>query len=164
MLIGVVSDTHIPKRAKRLPAALLEGLREVELILHCGDWSAEEAYRALSAIAPVYGVAGNTDGPDLVARFGWRQVVETGGLRIGIVHGHAGVGKTTPDRAYGAFADDPPDAVVFGHSHVPFLARRDGTLLFNPGSPTDKRRQSRYSFGLLAAAGGKAEARHVYFD
>ena len=164
MLIAVVADTHIPKRAKRLPAALLEGLRGAELILHCGDWSAMEAYRALSAIAPVHGVAGNTDGPELVKEFGWRKVVEAGGLRFGIVHGHAGKERTTPDRAYGAFADDPPDVIVFGHSHIPFLARRGGALLFNPGSPTDKRRQSRYSFGLISALDGRAEARHVYFE
>ncbi|EGL83809.1 hypothetical protein CathTA2_0625 [Caldalkalibacillus thermarum TA2.A1] len=70
MKIGVLSDTHVPKRAKALPAALLEGLKGLDFIIHAGDWQSLEVYDLLSRIAPVDGVAGNVDGEEIVRRFG----------------------------------------------------------------------------------------------
>ena len=95
-------------------------------------------------------MAGNNDGPDLVARFGRRKVVEVVGARIGMTHGDLGTGSTTPERAARSFGADEVEVVLFGHSHAPLLERLpDGRLLLNPGSPTNKRMQSRYSWALI---------------
>ncbi|MBB6735185.1 metallophosphoesterase family protein [Cohnella zeiphila] len=165
MRIGVVSDTHMPRAAKSLPAALVQAFRRVDRILHAGDWTDLSVLAHLSRIAPVDGVAGNNDGADIVRRLGYRKTIEVGPVRIGLVHGHGDGGRgATAERALKAFADDDVQAVVFGHSHIPMLEERDGVLLFNPGSPTDKRRQSRFSCGLLDIEDGRIRARHVFFE
>lgn len=163
MIIGVLSDTHLSTRARKLPFVLLEGLRHADVIIHAGDWFTMDVYEELSALAPVVGVAGNGDGDEITARFGMKRTVEYEGVRIGIVHGHEGPGKSTPERARLAFRDDPPDLIIFGHSHIPLLESIGDTVLFNPGSPTDKRRQPNYSFGIVSARNGKFEARHHYY-
>lgn len=152
MRIAVVSDTHLPRFGRALPPALADGLRAAapELILHCGDWTAEFAVDLLAAIAPVEAVAGNNDGPELHGRFGRRRVVSAGGRRIGLVHGDLGPGGTTPERARRSFGPGEVDVVCFGHSHIPLVERLpDGRLLLNPGSPTDRRRQPNPTWALL---------------
>jgi putative phosphoesterase len=148
MLIGLVSDTHVPRRSKALPDWLLDGLQGVDLILHAGDLTDRSVLRALAAVAPVEAVAGNGDAPDLCAELGERKLLTLEGYRIGLVHGH-GVKGNTLSRAMAAFADQHLNVIVFGHSHIPYQQWHEGTLLVNPGSPTDKRRQPQYSFGLL---------------
>lgn len=164
MRIGVVSDTHLYSRTTALPAALVRGLQGVDLILHAGDWIDESIVSLFEAIAPVDGVAGNNDGMEIIRRFGKRKVLALGGFQIGLVHGDGG--RSTPDTAYQAFCDakgqPSVDAVLFGHSHIPFLERRGGTLLFNPGSATDKRRQPQYSYGILELS-DRIEAAHFYY-
>jgi uncharacterized protein len=159
MRIAAVSDTHLPRFGHTLPKALVDGLQmaNVERILHAGDWTDPFVAGLLEAIAPVDGVAGNNDGPAIVSRFGYRRVVDVGGARLGLVHGHAGPGHTTPERARRAFEDAPDlDAIVFGHSHIPLVERDDGgRWLVNPGSPTDRRRQPRYSWALLRIDEGR---------
>ncbi|MEF3304929.1 metallophosphoesterase family protein [Paenibacillus sp. GYB003] len=164
MIVGVVSDTHVPGKSRGLPRELIEGICRADAIVHAGDWLTLDVYEELSAIAPVYGVAGNGDGDEIVRRFGWKTTVELGGVRIGIVHGHTGKGRSTPERARLAFADERPDLIVFGHSHIPLLEREGPTVLFNPGSPTDKRRQPRYSYGIVTIRGGSFEAEHRFFS
>ncbi|SDC50103.1 hypothetical protein SAMN02799630_00167 [Paenibacillus sp. UNCCL117] len=164
MRIGIVSDTHLYDHKPELPAALVEGLQDVDRILHAGDWIGESIVDRLAAIAPVDGIAGNNDGPGIVRRFGRRKVLELAGRRIGLIHGDGG--RSTPDTAYRAFcsAEGKPevDVIVFGHSHIPFSETRGGVLLFNPGSPTDKRRQQLFSYGILELT-DRIEARHVYY-
>lgn len=153
----MVSDTHLPRFGRALPRSLAAGLTEarVELILHLGDFTGPEVPTLFAAIAPFDGVAGNNDGPELVERFGRRKVVEAGGVRIGLTHGDLGAGRTTPERAARTFGADEVDVVLFGHSHVPLLRRLpDGRWLLNPGSPTDKRRQPRYSWASLDIGAG----------
>ncbi|TLS50193.1 metallophosphoesterase family protein [Paenibacillus antri] len=162
--IGVVSDTHMFSRGAKLPNLLVEGLRGVDLLLHAGDFTDPAVVPLLEAVAPLEAVAGNNDGIDIVRRFGFRKIVEAGGRRIGLVHGHDGPGRSTEAKAAISFRDDPVDIVVFGHSHVPYYEMSpDGVLLFNPGSPTDKRRQPRYSYGLIEI-GERIEAAHRYYD
>lgn len=161
--ITVLSDTHMPKKAKVLPDPLLEDLQHSDLIVHAGDWSNWELYEQLSQYAPVEGVAGNVDDAGIVERFGYKRLVEIEGKRIGIVHGH-GQGGTTPTRARKAFADSKVDCILFGHSHIPFKEDVQGVLLFNPGSATDKRRQPRYSHGRIEILDGNLEAHHVFYD
>jgi putative phosphoesterase len=165
MRIGVVSDTHMFSRASHLPEALVEGLRGVELILHAGDWMDEAVIDLFAAIAPVDGIAGNNDCVEIINRFGRRKVLKLAGYRVGMVHGDGG--RSTPDSAFRSFCDSSGngtvDVVLFGHSHIPYLEERGGMLLFNPGSPTDKRRQPRYSYGILTLA-QQAVAEHCYYD
>ncbi len=165
MNVGVVSDTHLPRFGDRLPAALLAGLRRarVGLILHLGDFTGPEVPALLEEVAPLRAVAGNNDPPALVRRFGRRTVLTVEGVRIGMVHGDGWSG-TTLGRSVAAFADEPVDVICFGHSHRPLCERRDGRWLLNPGSPTDKRTQPRYSYAILRIAGGRATPRLVFFD
>jgi putative phosphoesterase len=153
----VVSDTHLPRFGRALPAALVQGLSapRVDLILHLGDLTDLLAIHLLEAIAPVRAVAGNNDGPDVHRRYPEHDVVEIDGFRLGITHGHAGSGRTTQERALRRFGADV-DAVLFGHSHIPVCRRvPDGRLVLNPGSPTDRRRQPQFSFALLEISGGR---------
>lgn len=163
MRIGIVSDTHLHRRTK-LPEALTQGLMGVDLLLHLGDWISEWVADELEAIAPLNGVAGNNDGPEIEARFGRKKLLRVGNTTFGLIHGD-GFGKTTEQRAFEAFRGELVSAVLFGHSHVPYAERRDGILLFNPGSPTDKRRQPRYSYGIIELQNdGRMEAQHFFFD
>ena len=165
MILGVVSDTHLPKFGTRLPKKLVDGLRKakVETILHAGDLTEALALDLFEEIAPVVAVAGNNDGKKLHKKLGERTILEVCGVRIGLVHGHAGKGRTTADRAFNAFAGDDVDAIVFGHSHIPIRFRREGVLLFNPGSPTDKRLNPFYSYGILRIEDGRIRASHRFY-
>lgn len=154
----------MPRFAKALPAALRKGLLEsgVDVILQCGDIVDAVAIPFFEELAPVEAVAGNNDPPALVRRFGRKKVLEFGAVRIGMLHGHEGVGRSTLARAENAFTKEPVNAVLFGHSHVPYCEWHDGRLFFNPGSPTDKRRQPNYSFGIIRITGGDLSAQ-LYF-
>ncbi|MBV8638464.1 MAG: metallophosphoesterase family protein [Candidatus Eremiobacteraeota bacterium] len=165
MIVGVVSDTHLPRFGRELPPALVRGLRKagVDVIAHCGDLTEPIAIELLEKIAPVIAVAGNNDGKQLHKELGERKIIEADEARIGIVHGHAGKGRSTADRAYNAFADDTVDAILFGHSHIPYRARRDGVLMFNPGSPTDKRLNPMYSYGIVRVEGKTVRASHRFY-
>jgi len=165
MKVGIVGDTHLPRFGDRLPAALRKGLRDagVELILHLGDFTGLEVPALFEALAPLEAVAGNNDPPALVARFGRRKILKLAGVRVALVHGD-GRGGTTMSRSLAAFAGEPVDVVCFGHSHQPLCERRDAVWVVNPGSPTDKRGQPRYSYAILEIARGRAAPRLVFFD
>ncbi|MFZ5827083.1 MAG: metallophosphoesterase family protein [Bacillota bacterium] len=162
MRIGLISDTHMPRRAKAIPAEVLSAFAGVDLIFHGGDLVVPQVLEPLERIAPVIAVAGNNDPPEVVERWGWQRVLELGGWRIGLVHGHEGKGPNTVARALSHFPDC--DVVVFGHSHSAYNEWHGKTLAVNPGSPTDLRRWSPgLSFGLLylEPAGPRAEIRFL---
>ncbi len=161
--VVIISDTHMPKRAKALPAVLKDELKNAGLIIHAGDWQTLALYDELQQYAPVEGVAGNIDEDEVTEKLGLKKIIEAAGMRIGIVHGH-GKGKTTEKRAMAAFRDDDPDFIIFGHSHIPIHKEVDGVVLFNPGSPTDKRRQKQFSYGLLTIEKSEMTIKHVFFD
>lgn len=162
MRIGVVSDTHMPVRAKKLPEALIKGLKSVDLILHAGDWVSLEAVALLEQLAPVDGIAGNNDGEEVLQRFGRKKILTLAGYRIGIIHGD-GFEKTTEQRAFAAFRREELDVIIFGHSHIPLKKQQQGVLMFNPGSPTDKRRQPLYSYGILEL-NGNIKGSHFFYE
>ena len=167
MRIAAVSDTHLPKFGRALPRALVDGIRaeRVDLIVHLGDFTGPFVPGLFEALAPFDAVAGNNDGRELVARFGRRKVLELDGLRVGLTHGDLGLGATTRERARATFAPDGVTLVLFGHSHAPLLEQLPGgPLLVNPGSPTDKRMQSRYSWALVDVEGGQLRAELRFFD
>jgi uncharacterized protein len=162
MRIGVVSDTHIPARARALPPALFTLLEGVDLILHAGDLVEEQVLEELAAIAPVEAVAGNMDSFELQLKLGKKKILEADGFRIGLVHGDIGRDRSrTPQRALDTFRGDRVHCVVFGHSHQPYRQSEGGVLLFNPGSPTDRRREPRHSCGILTL-GETIDAEHIY--
>lgn len=138
MLIAVISDTHMPRGARRLPAACVERLRASDLILHAGDLASVSFLEELRALGPpVEAVLGNVDEPALAALLPETRVVELEGRRIGMVHdGGPPVGR--PARLLARFPGC--DAVVYGHSHLPEVERVEGAWILNPGSPTERRR------------------------
>jgi uncharacterized protein len=162
MRIAVLADTHAPRRWKRCPPAVARHLEGADLILHAGDVCTAGVLDELAAFGPVRAVLGNNDGPE-VAEWGATETltVELAGLRVGMVH-DAGPSTGRLRRLRRRF----PEAalVVFGHSHIP-LDAADGTLglrIFNPGSPTDRRRQPAGTIGLLQVERGRlTEARIV---
>ena len=148
--VVVLSDTHAPRRWKSCPPAVASQLRDAGLILHAGDVCTASVLDELSQYAPVTAVAGNNDGPD-VAAWGAAQTAElsVAGLRVAMIHdsGQAS-GRLARMRARFPAAD----LVVFGHSHIPLDAAAGGFRIFNPGSPTDRRRQPRGTLGVLTVA------------
>ncbi len=147
MKIGVISDTHIRSSAKLLPRIIFELFDGVDMILHAGDILIDEVIIELEAIAPVYAVAGNNDGYDMLDKYGTRKIINANGKRIGLTHG-TGKGRTYLN-AYSEFYGDNVDCIVYGHSHKPHNEIIDGILFFNPGSPTSRRFEPRYSLGIL---------------
>jgi uncharacterized protein len=155
VLLAVISDTHLPRGARRLPDDCVRRLREADLVLHAGDFVTAQVLAEIEALGPpVAAVHGNVDEPDVVRRLPAARVVDAAGARIAIVH-DAGAAAGRLERMRRRFAD--ADAVVFGHSHIP-LHESDydaGFQIFNPGSPTDRRRQPRHTMGLCRADGGE---------
>ncbi|UOE92481.1 metallophosphoesterase [Alkalihalobacillus sp. LMS39] len=158
MNIFVISDTHIPKKAKQLPEAFISRIDEADLIIHAGDWQTMDVYTTLQKYCSVKGVIGNVDGSDMHEHFNETLTIHINGFTIGVVHGHGKKG-TTEQRAINAFRDEHVDCIIFGHSHIPVQKKLDNILLFNPGSLTDKRRQRQYSYGILTV-NEKIEATH----
>jgi uncharacterized protein len=156
VLLAVVSDTHLPRGARRLPDACVERLRAADLILHAGDFMTASVLDEIEALGPpVAAVQGNVDEPALRMRLPVARVVEAGGARIAMIH-DAGQSARRMARLQERFADASVDAVVFGHSHIPLHERDDDTgfQIFNPGSPTDRRRQPTHTMGLAHVEDG----------
>jgi putative phosphoesterase len=147
VLIAVISDTHLPRGNRTLPAACVERLRSADLILHAGDLMTADVLADLRALGPpVEAVHGNVDDAQVRRLLPSARLVDAGGARIAITH-DAGPAVGRLERLRLRFAD--ADAVVFGHSHVPLHERDDsGFQIFNPGSPTDRRRQPVHTMGL----------------
>lgn len=145
MRIGVIADTHIPKRAKAVPPEVLAAFAGTDLIIHAGDVVAPEVLDILRQVAPLEAVAGNND-PEALGLPLTRELLFHG-HRIGVAHGHVGKGRTTVEKALSHFQGAA--CVIFGHSHIPYCEQHGETLAFNPGSATDRRRAAQCSFGLL---------------
>lgn len=161
MKIVVIGDTHIPKRAKNLPELLVSDLKASDLIIHTGDWQPMEVYEEIKSYGNVVGVHGNVDDERLQKLLPEKVMLELEGWKIAVTHGH-GKGQTTEKRALAAFNENEVDCVIFGHSHIPLLKKNENVILFNPGSPTDKRRQTHYSYGIITLH-NKLDVKHVFF-
>jgi uncharacterized protein len=160
VLVTVVSDTHLPRGARRLPEAVVGALREADLIVHGGDFSSVAFLEELAALGPpVRAVHGNADEPALRERLPAELVVEVEQVRIGLVH--------VPGPAAGREARllrrfPGCDAIVFGHTHQPLVERFEDVWLLNPGSPTERRRGTPFhSYISLEIAGSRLEPRLV---
>ena len=149
----LLADTHLPKRARALPAQVWAAVEEADLVVHAGDWVTVDLLDELEArAAAVLGVWGNNDGPDLRARLPEVARATVGGLRLAVVH-ETGDAKGRELRCEAAYPD--ADVLVFGHSHIPWdTVTPRGLRLLNPGSPTDRRRQPRCTFMTLTLDAG----------
>ena len=148
----LVSDTHIPGRARRLPDEVVRAARSADLIVHAGDWVAASVLDELESYGPVIGVFGNNDGEDLRARLPEVARETIDGVRFAVVHetGAATGRERRMDAAYPGV-----DVLVFGHSHIPWdTTTPAGMRLLNPGSPTDRRRQPAGTFLHVVVDGG----------
>jgi putative phosphoesterase len=159
MLVAVISDTHLPRGSRRVPAACLERIAAADLLLHAGDFVTVDVLRQLEAIGPpVAGVHGNVDSAELRRLLPAERIVEAEGVRIGMVH-DAGPRHGRLERMRRRFGGRA-DAVVFGHSHLPLHERAcDGFQIFNPGSPTERRRAPAHTMGL-----GQTDGREIRFE
>jgi putative phosphoesterase len=158
--VVVLADTHIRRTgARRLPDAAYAHLDQADVILHAGDILVGEVLDELGGFAPVHAVLGNNDA-ELVGVLPETRSLEIEGVRIAMIH-DSGPSAGRAGRMRRRFPE--ADVVVFGHSHIPWDdAGVDGQLLFNPGSPTDRRSQPNHTLGTLDIDGGRVVSRiHV---
>jgi putative phosphoesterase len=157
MRVLLTADTHVPKRARDLPAALWRAIEDADVVVHAGDWVDVSLLDELQArAARLVGVYGNNDGPPLRARLPEVARVELDGLRMAVVH-ETGPANGRERRCAERFPDT--DVLVFGHSHIPWDSVAPGGLrLLNPGSPTDRRRQPTATYLTVDIHGGRLTA------
>lgn len=148
MRLGLVGDTHRTSRTQRpLPVDLLLGLEGCDLICHTGDVNARWVLDELATIAPLRAVVGNNDEDALAEELELEHFFEIGDFTMGVMHGHhpkLTARQHTYDRMRGVV-----DCVIYGHSHRPEIEERNGLLMINPGSPTQKRYAPHSTFAIL---------------
>mgnify|MGYP000733481576 CR=1 FL=1 len=147
MRLGVISDTHLTSADQKFPAELIEELKKVDLIIHAGDHCDESFLNKLKSIAEVKTVAGNRDSYPLQKKLKDELTFDAAGKKISVIHGHQFRGKNILQSLNYHFLDS--DIIVFGHTHRPFNEFLSEKLFFNPGSPTDKRLEKNYTFGII---------------
>lgn len=155
MRLAIVSDTHMPRRGRRLPEACVERCRTADAILHAGDLSDIPVLELLRSLGPpVHAISGNVDSAAVRSILRERLELELEGVRIGMIH-VPGPSSARVDLLRAAFPRC--DAVIFGHTHMPEHAEQDGFQIFNPGSPTERRRAPTHTMGLATIADGRIE-------
>ena len=150
----IMSDTHVPKRARDLPPVLWAAVGAADVVLHAGDWVDVALLRELRQRSRrLVGVYGNNDGPALRAELPEVAEVELGAVQFAVVH-ETGPAAGRERRCAARFAG--AGVLVFGHSHIPWDSTADtGLRLLNPGSPTDRRRQPHGTFMTAEVGGGR---------
>ncbi|HEY7629758.1 MAG TPA: metallophosphoesterase family protein [Thermoleophilaceae bacterium] len=162
MLIAVISDTHLPRGERRIPDICLDQLAAADLILHAGDFVSVEVLEELEQIGPpLAAVYGNVDAEGVRRRLPATRTVDVDGVQIGMIH-DAGTSRGRMERMRAVFPDAA--AVIYGHSHIPMHEQSDGFQLFNPGSPTDRRRQPRHTMGLARVTDGRVSFELIALD
>ncbi|MDI6851742.1 MAG: metallophosphoesterase [bacterium] len=156
MKILILSDTHIPHRAKQLPKEVTDEILTCDAIIHAGDFTSLSFYQDLQLLKkPFYAVRGNMDDDELYSLLHETLVFSLEGLNIGLYHGIGapwGIEKKVLEKFKEA-AD--LNLIIFGHSHKPMKKEENGIILFNPGSPTDTIFAPRRSYGILEVKEGK---------
>ena len=149
----LLADTHVPKRARDLPAEVWRAVEEADLVVHAGDWVDVRLLDELEArSARLVACWGNNDHGELRERLPEVARVEVEGVRLGVVH-ETGQAKGREERMSVEHAD--LDVLVFGHSHIPWdTVTATGLRLLNPGSPTDRRRQPHCTYLTATAEDG----------
>lgn len=148
MKIGIISDTHINKHFSKLKDFLLKNLKEVDLIIHAGDYTDLEVISILKEHKDFIGVYGNNDKSKIRNILPNKHIVILEGYKVGICHGD-GPKKDTFDNVIDTFSGETLDIIIFGHSHKPCIFTKNKTLYLNPGSCTNKRREPWFSYIVL---------------
>ena len=153
MRLLLIADTHVPTRARELPAQVWDEVAKADVVLHAGDWVTPDLLDELqSRAARLVACWGNNDGPDLRERLPERSDVMLAGMRFTVVH-ETGAATGREARMSRLYPDR--DVLVFGHSHIPWdTTTKTGLRLLNPGSPTDRRRQPFCSYMTASVDGG----------
>ena len=156
MRIVLIADTHIPRRARDLPAPVWSAVEEADVVFHAGDWCSADAVRRLeSRASQLVACWGNNDGPDVRDLVPERNDVTLSGLRFTVVHETGGAAGREA-RTAALYPDS--DVLVFGHSHIPWdTTATSGLRLLNPGSPTDRRRQPHCTYMTATVDDGRLE-------
>ncbi len=161
MRVLVISDTHIPHRARDLPRRIWEEAEKADVVVHAGDFTTMDVLADIRVINPnVRAVWGNMDEPELVEELPEKLVFELEGKRFGLTHG-SGAPWRIEKRVMEKFEGEDLDVIIFGHSHQALVKRENGVLLVNPGSPTDKIFSKRLTFGIIEIQGDSIEAEIV---
>ena len=155
MLIGLLSDTHIPEAAPKLPPEIRQVFAGVDLILHAGDIYVPSVLDDLESIAPVWAARGDDDVGGILTdrRVKMKHILKVAKKTIWLIHDMPYPYPVASWRAGSPTgkANEPPDIVVFGHDHCTIVEKREGVLLINPGSPTFLNyRQGPGTVGLLS--------------
>ena len=153
MRVAIISDTHMPRGARAIPAACLERCRAADAILHAGDLVDVSVLELLRSLGPpLHAISGNVDSEAVRRLVPARLELELGGARIGMVH----IPGPTAGRCERLRVKFPRcDAVIFGHTHMPEHVELDGFQIFNPGSPTERRRAPARTMGLATIEDGR---------
>jgi putative phosphoesterase len=160
--LAIISDTHLPRGGSALPAACVEHLRAADAILHAGDFIEAAVLEELEALGPpVHAVRGNVDSASLQARLPLTRIVAAGDAQIAMLH-DAGPAGGRLERLRRRFPQ--AQAAIFGHSHIPLLETSRGFTIFNPGSPTERRRSPQHTMGLATAGNGEITFQLVVLD
>ena len=155
--IGLIADTHIPEAATELPAQIREIFRDVDLILHAGDVYITSVLDELERIAPVLAAEGDDDYIEVMRdkRVKRKQILNIEGVTIWLIHDKWLMHKN-PDSWHQD--ENPPNVIIFGHTHKATVENNGGVLLVNPGSATFPRYRHRLgTVGLLTVTSGKPE-------
>lgn len=162
MEIAILADTHLPRGRRRLPEPCVERLRAADLIIHAGDFLTLSVLHELRSYGRVLGVHGNVDEPELRMALPRAAILPVAGRRLAIIH-DGGPSRRRLERLRSSFPD--ADAVIFGHSHVPLHEHaEDGFQIFNPGSPTERRRAAHHTMGAVRLGPGGLEFELVELD
>lgn len=164
LTIGVISDTHFfPGGRRRLPPEINDLFQRFGcgLILHAGDCNTPDILAKLAESAPVLAVTGNNDIDAMREIAPAELTFEVGRFRVAMLHGHGGVSARSEARL--RFAGKA-DLVVYGHSHIPMIEQEQGSILFNPGSATDRRWQEHFGIGLITMTDEKISPELVLYN
>ncbi len=157
--VAVISDTHLPRGTRRLPARSVELCTGADLLLHCGDVCELGVWEMLARLGPpIVGVHGNMDDPELAELLPAQRIVDVEGSRIGMVH-IPGPAAGRARRLRALFPDC--DAIAYGHTHAPEATQDEGVWILNPGSPTERRTSPAHAMLVLEVDGGAVRPRLV---
>lgn len=153
IIIGVLSDTHIPSRTSDIPNKIIEDFkkRKVDYIFHLGDYTELEVYEKLKELFgddKVFGISGNMDGRDVNNTLPPTREITLIDYKIFLTHGSGGPNRII-NRLNRSYELSEYDIVIFGHVHQPINEEHDGVLYLNPGTPTDKRFADINTYGIL---------------
>ncbi len=155
MRLLVLADTHV-NDVRGLPERVCEELKNVDLIVHAGDYTGMDLLEQLQASGDFKGVCGNMDPAAIKRELPDKEIIEVEGLRIGITHpveGGSPVGLLSRVRA--KFGDDVPDVIIYGHSHEPENVEHDKIRYINPGSATGAFPAGYCSYGIIEIEHGE---------